>query len=118
MDRTKTKQLNVGGVLLGGGAPVTVQSMCNTDTRDAQASLAQIRRLADAGCEIIRLAVPDEAAADAMTEICRDSPIPVVADIHLDYRLARQTEKTDYVNNKKRPLWHCHSGLFCNGLQL
>ena len=88
MDRTNTRQLNVGGVLLGGGAPVTVQSMCNTDTRDAKSSLAQICRLADAGCEIIRLAVPDEAAADAMAEICRSSPIPVVADIHFDYRLA------------------------------
>lgn len=89
-----TRQLSVGGagrapkVLIGGGAPVSVQSMCNTDTRDIQASLAQIGRLHEAGCEIIRLAVPDMAAADALSAICAESPMPVVADIHFDYRLA------------------------------
>ena len=88
MTRDKTKKINVGGVALGGGAPVTVQSMCNTDTRDVKTSLAQIRSLAAAGCDIIRLAVPDMAAAEAMADICRESPIPVVADIHFDYRLA------------------------------
>jgi len=88
MRRENTRQLKVGGLLLGGGAPVSVQSMCNTDTRDAAASLAQIRRLAAAGCDMIRLAVPDMAAADAMEDICSESPIPVVADIHFDYRLA------------------------------
>jgi len=88
MKRNETRQLNVGGVALGGGAAVSVQSMCNTDTRDAAASLAQIRQLAAAGCEIIRLAVPDMEAAESMEIICRESPIPVVADIHFDYRLA------------------------------
>ena len=88
MTREQTRQITVGGVPLGGGAPVTVQSMCNTDTRDVKASLAQIRSLAAAGCDIIRLAVPDVAAADAMADICRESPIPVVADIHFDYQLA------------------------------
>lgn len=88
MKRNETRKINVGGVAIGGNAPVTVQSMCNTDTRDVAVSLAQIRRLADAGCDIIRLAVPDEQAALAMQDICRESPIPVVADIHFDYRLA------------------------------
>jgi len=88
MTRNETRRLSVGGVALGGGARVTVQSMCNTDTRDAAATLAQIRRLAAAGCDIIRLAVPDMAAAEAFADICRESPIPVVADIHFDYRLA------------------------------
>ena len=73
---------------MGGGAPVTVQSMCNTKTSDANATLAQIRRLAAAGCDIIRVAVPDMDAAEALPEICADSPLPVVADIHFDYRLA------------------------------
>ena len=73
---------------VGNGAPVTVQSMTSTDTRDASATLAQIRRLAAAGCEIIRCAVPDRAAAGALQEICRESPLPVVADIHFDHRLA------------------------------
>ena len=88
MKRTETKQLNVGGVALGGGAPVTVQSMCTTDTRDAAATLAQIGRLHGAGCEIVRVAVPDMAAAEALKQICAESPLPVVADIHFDYRLA------------------------------
>lgn len=89
-----TRQIAVGGtgraprVLIGGGAPVTVQSMCNTDTRDARSSLTQIKRLREAGCEIIRLAVPDAEAAEALRMICAESPLPVVADIHFDYRLA------------------------------
>ncbi len=83
-----TKQLMVGTVPVGGGAPVAVQSMTNTDTRDAAATLAQIERLAAAGCHIVRCTVPDTAAAEAMRVICAASPIPVVADIHFDYRLA------------------------------
>ena len=78
----------IGAVPVGGGAPVTVQSMCSTDTRDAEATLAQIRRLADAGCEIVRVAVPDMAAAGSLRKITAESPLPVVADIHFDYRLA------------------------------
>ena len=88
MNRTQTKQIHVGPVAIGGGAPVAVQSMCNTHTSDARATIEQITRLHDAGCEIIRLAVPDQAAADALPEIVHASPIPVVADIHFDYRLA------------------------------
>ena len=74
--------------MVGGGAPIAVQSMTNTDTRDAKATLAQIRALADAGCDIVRCAVPDVQAAEALREICANSPLPVVADIHFDYRLA------------------------------
>ena len=88
MTRSETKQILVGGIPVGGGAPVTVQSMCNTKTSDAGATLAQIRRLAEAGCDIIRVAVPDTEAAEALKEICAESPLPVVADIHFDYRLA------------------------------
>lgn len=93
MNRTQTKQIHVGSVAIGGGAPVAVQSMCNTHTSDARATIEQIARLHDAGCEIIRLAVPDQAAADALPEIVHASPIPVVADIHFDYRLALAAAK-------------------------
>ena len=88
MTRNDTKRIYVGGIPVGGGAPVTVQSMCNTKTSDVPATLEQIRRLAQAGCDIIRVAVPDMAAAQALKEICAESPLPVVADIHFDYRLA------------------------------
>lgn len=84
----KTKQLMVGNVPVGGGAPIAVQSMTNTDTCDAKATLAQIERLAAAGCHIVRCTVPDMNAAESMKTICAESPIPVVADIHFDYRLA------------------------------
>ena len=84
----KTRQVMCGNVPIGGGAPVSIQSMTNTDTRDAAATLEQIRRLADAGCQIIRCAVPDMEAAKAFGAIKKGSPIPVVADIHFDYRLA------------------------------
>ena len=83
-----TKQIKIRDVLVGGDAPIAVQSMTNTDTRDAKATLAQIRALADAGCDIVRCAVPDMQAAEALREICANSPLPVVADIHFDYRLA------------------------------
>ncbi len=88
MTREQTKQIMVGGVPVGGGAPVTVQSMCNTKTQDAAATLAQMRELRDAGCDIIRVAVPDMAAAQALPTIMADAPMPVVADIHFDHRLA------------------------------
>lgn len=87
-ERRKTRQLNVGGVLIGGDAPIAVQSMTNTHTDDAEATLAQIRKLAAAGCDIIRCAVPDMAAAEGLKTICKESPIPVIADIHFDYKLA------------------------------
>jgi (E)-4-hydroxy-3-methylbut-2-enyl-diphosphate synthase len=88
--RKVTRQINIGNIPIGGGAPVSVQSMTNTDTRDVAATAAQIQRLAEAGCEIIRVAVPDSTAADALKRIKELSPIPVIADIHFDYRLALQ----------------------------
>jgi (E)-4-hydroxy-3-methylbut-2-enyl-diphosphate synthase len=78
----------VGSVAVGGGAPVAVQSMTNTDTRDAQATLAQIARLEEAGCEIVRVAIPHADALDGFEAVCAASPLPVVADIHFDHRLA------------------------------
>ena len=86
--RKATHQILLGGVPIGGGASVSVQSMTNTDTRDEQATIAQIEQLAQAGCEIVRVAVPDEAAAERLRAIHDASPIPVIADIHFDYRLA------------------------------
>lgn len=88
MQRKTTKPVSVGPVTIGGGAPIVVQSMTNTDTRDIGATLAQIYALADAGCEIVRLAVLDDEAAAALKEIAANSPLPVIADIHFDYRLA------------------------------
>ena len=88
LPRKQTRQLKLGSVRIGGGAPIVVQSMTNTDTRDVEATLGQIKRLHDAGCEIVRVAVPDETAARALRAIHDASPIPVIADIHFDYRLA------------------------------
>ena len=83
-----TRQINVGGLPLGGGAPVLIQSMTNTPTHDVEATLAQIRALAAAGCDIVRVAVPDLRAAEAVGALKAGSPVPLVADIHFDYRLA------------------------------
>ena len=83
-----TRQIHVGSVAVGGGAPVSIQSMLNTRTTDVAGSLSQIRALAAAGCEIARLAVPDQEAAAAFGKIAAQSPLPLVADIHFDYRLA------------------------------
>ena len=83
-----TKQIHVGSVAVGGGAPVSIQSMLNTRTTDVEGSLSQIRALAAAGCQIVRLAVPDMESAKAFGEIVRKSPLPLVADIHFDYKLA------------------------------
>lgn len=83
-----TRQIFVGGVPIGGGAPVVIQSMLNTKTTDVAGSLAQIRQLQEAGCQIARLAVPNMEAARGFAEICRESPLPLVADIHFDYKLA------------------------------
>lgn len=88
LPRKQTRQLKLGSVRIGGGAPIVVQSMTNTDTRDVEATLGQIKRLHDAGCEIVRVDVPDETAARALRAIHDASPIPVIADIHFDYRLA------------------------------
>ena len=83
-----TKQILVGGVPIGGGAPVVIQSMLNTKTTDVEGSLVQLRKLAAAGCQIARLAVPNKEAAETFGEICKASPLPLVADIHFDYKLA------------------------------
>jgi len=86
--RRTTRQIRVGGVAVGGGAPVVVQAMTKTDTRDVRGTSAQIRRLEKAGAEIVRLAVPDRAAAAAISEIRKHARVPLIADIHFDHRLA------------------------------
>lgn len=88
--RRNSKQICIGNVKIGGGAPISVQSMCNTDTRDIEATVRQIKEFADAGCEIARLAVLNKDAAEAIKEIVKRTDIPLVADIHFDYRLAIQ----------------------------
>lgn len=88
--RRKSIGFKIGDIAVGAGAPVSVQSMCNTDTRDVNATLSQIAELTEAGCEIIRLAVLDMDAADALRPIVERSKIPVIADIHFDYKLAIQ----------------------------
>jgi (E)-4-hydroxy-3-methylbut-2-enyl-diphosphate synthase len=88
IDRKKTRQIKVGKVKIGGMAPIAVQSMTNTFTQDIASTVSQIRRLEKVGCEIIRVAVPDEEAADAIKPIKKKISIPVIADIHFDYHLA------------------------------
>ena len=83
-----TRQIKVGNVAIGGGADVVIQSMLNTKTTDVEGSLSQIRSLAAAGCQVARLAVPNMEAARGFAEICKESPLPLVADIHFDYQLA------------------------------
>ena len=86
--RRKSRQISIGGVNIGGDALISVQSMCNTDTRDVQRTLEQINELTSAGCEIVRLAVLNKDAAEAIKDIVKKSQVPLVADIHFDYRLA------------------------------
>ncbi|MDR3357889.1 MAG: flavodoxin-dependent (E)-4-hydroxy-3-methylbut-2-enyl-diphosphate synthase [Desulfovibrio sp.] len=88
METGKTRSIRLGGVTIGGGAPVMVQSMTNTDTRDVSSTLAQIERLGEYGCEAVRLAVPDEAAARGIAAIRKRARLPLIADIHFNYRLA------------------------------
>ena len=88
--RRKTKEITIGNVKIGNNNPISVQSMCNTDTRDIKATSHQIKQLADAGCELIRLAVLNKDAADAIKDLVKISPVPLIADIHFDYRLAIQ----------------------------
>ena len=85
-----TRQIHIGAIPIGGNAPCSVQSMCSTDTRNVTATIAQIKELAEVGCEIVRCAVPDLEAARALGQVKQLSPIPVVADIHFDYKLALQ----------------------------
>ena len=89
--RRETRKIQLGSVAVGGDAPVSVQSMCNTDTRDVEATLTQINNLVETGCEIVRCAVPDEDAAKGLKQICEGCSIPLIADIHFDYRLALQS---------------------------
>jgi (E)-4-hydroxy-3-methylbut-2-enyl-diphosphate synthase len=93
IQRKQTRQLTLGTVKIGGGAPVAVQSMCNTDTRDPKATLGQISRLEQAGCEVVRLAVPDEAAAKALGSIRKGTKLPLIADIHFSHSLAIEAVK-------------------------
>lgn len=86
--RRKSKQISIGNVKIGGDAPISVQSMCNTDTRDVATTLNQIHELAAKGCELVRLAVLNQEAADAIKDIVKKSPVPLIADIHFDYKLA------------------------------
>ena len=88
MKRRFSRQINIGGVKVGGESPVVVQSMTNTPTQDVAATVKQIERLANAGCELVRLAVPDMEAASALKEIKSQTSIPIIADIHFDYKLA------------------------------
>lgn len=91
--RKLKKTVNVGGLKIGGDNPIVIQSMCNTDTRDIDATVQQIKRLEEAGCELVRVAVPDMVAATAIGEIKKRISIPLVADIHFDYRLALEVMK-------------------------
>src|SRR6266542_2561853 len=86
--RRRTRSIRVGNVPIGGGAPIAVQSMTTTPTADVAATLAQVRALAEAGADVVRLAVPNAEAAKALPDIVRASPVPLVADIHFDHRLA------------------------------
>jgi len=86
--RRKTRQLRVGSVMIGGDAPIAVQSMTNTRTTDVDETVAQIARLVDVGVDLVRVSVPDEASAEALPEIIRQVPVPIIADIHFNYRLA------------------------------
>lgn len=86
IDRRESRRIMVGDVPVGGGAPISVQTMTNTVTTDVKGTLDQIIRAAEAGADIVRVSVPDEASAKAMKEICRESPVPIVADIHFHYK--------------------------------
>ena len=92
-ERKKTRQIHIGNVAIGGGAPISVQSMCNTKTTDTKATVAQIKALQNAGCDIVRVAVPDMEAAQNLGNIIREIDIPLVADIHFDYKLALEAIK-------------------------
>lgn len=91
IQRKKTRQIHIGGVAIGGGAPISVQSMCNTKTTDTESTVAQINALQAVGCDIVRLAVPDMAAAENLGNIIKKVNVPLVADIHFDYRLALES---------------------------
>ena len=86
--RNKTQEVRIGNLMIGADHPIAIQSMTNTHTKDVAETLQQIRELAEAGCELVRVTVPDSKAAEAFATIKQESPLPMVADIHFDYRLA------------------------------
>ena len=86
--RAHTRPVTVGDIVIGGGAPVVVQSMTSTDTADATATLGQVRTLAELGCDLVRVTLPHADAIDAFHQVCAESPVPIIADIHFDYKLA------------------------------
>lgn len=90
INRRKSKEISIGNVKIGGNSLISVQSMCNTDTRDVKSTLNQINELSEKGCELVRLAVLNQDAADAIKDIVKKSPVPLIADIHFDYKLAIQ----------------------------
>ncbi|MBF0274296.1 MAG: flavodoxin-dependent (E)-4-hydroxy-3-methylbut-2-enyl-diphosphate synthase [Nitrospinae bacterium] len=101
--RKKTRQIKLGNLLIGGDAPISVQSMTNTDTSDIDATVQQIKELTEVGCEIVRVAVPDLQAAHAIKEICNQSLVPIIADIHFDYRLALESIKNNVAGIRLNP---------------
>ena len=103
MQRKETRVIRVGSVRIGGQHPISIQSMNNTDTRDVAGTLEQIRQLAESGCDITRVAIPDMEAAEALKSLCRLSPIPVVADIHFDYRIAVESIRNGAAKSRLNP---------------
>jgi len=101
--RRRTKQIQIGDVKIGGDAPIVVQSMTSTDTADVAATVRQIHELAELGCEVVRVAVPDKEAAEALPEIVRQTPVPLVADIHFDYRWALAAIKAGFHGLRLNP---------------
>ncbi len=101
--RRKTRQVNVGGILVGGTAPISVQTMTKTKTSDVEGTVAQIRQAADAGCDIVRVTVNDKDAADAMAEIVKRSPLPVVADIHFNHIFALKAVEANVAKVRINP---------------
>jgi (E)-4-hydroxy-3-methylbut-2-enyl-diphosphate synthase len=93
IERRKTREIRIGNVKIGGNSPISVQSMTNTDTRDSEATITQIKQLENAGCDIVRIAIPDMIAANNIPEIKKLTTIPIIADIHFDYRLALESVK-------------------------
>ena len=91
--RIETKKINIGGVIIGGGFPVAVQSMTNTNSRDWKATVKQIKQLEEAGCEIVRISLPDIESAYSISKIKKSTKIPLVADIHFDYTIALEAIK-------------------------
>ena len=103
MNRRNTKKIRVGSVEIGGGSPISVQSMTNTDTRDVKATIQQVLELEKAGCDIVRISVFDKKCADTIKEIKKETGIPLVADIHFDYLVLlplKMLDKRDQPNIK------------------